>query len=244
MSSLTTISSYPSFQTIADTFQKIKSEMGLYYPSKRNVIEALKNALHRCSASDLHKLATQLEIENKDIPETKLRLEILDHVFYKLYNAPIRAWNVSVTSGALVVILLLIQKLISVIGVDNVYIMKDLNTLLSLSYITIGTFALSTVFFRWLRSKNLRNKVLILLNELKKPTTAKKDLSVNKPKSAKRHLSVNNPKSAKRHLSVNKPKSTKRHLSVNKPTTAKRRLSVNKPNFVKRELSVNKPNLA
>jgi hypothetical protein len=241
--SLTTLSSFPSFQTIAGMFQKMKSDMGLYYPSKRNVIEALKNALHKCSASDLHRLATQLEIENKDIPETKLRLEILDHVFYKLYNAPIRAWNVSVTSGALVVLLLLIQKLISFIGVEKAYIMKDLNALLSISYITIGTFALSTIFFRWLRSKNLRNKVLILLNDMKKTTTAKTyPMMLNKPNLPKRHPSVDKSSIAKRHPSVDKSSIAKSHPSVDKSSIAKSHPSVDKSSIAKRHYSVNKVN--
>ena len=159
----------PSFQSIVNTFKQFKASLGLHYPSKHSVLQALSAALEKCDSKDLRIIAFQLDIDHKQMSDVKLRLEIQKQVFYKLYNASIHAWNVTVTSGVTVIIILLIQKLIKYTTLES-GLLSPLHNLLSVAYMTIGSVALAGVFFRWLQSKNLRDKVLKLLDRIKSGT--------------------------------------------------------------------------
>jgi hypothetical protein len=164
-----------SFKSLLETFKQVKSSFGLHYPSKHSVLQALSAALEKCDSKDLHIIAFQLDIEHKNLSDTKLRMDIQKHVFYKLYDASIKWWNVTVTSGITVIILLFIQKLLTNIGLGET-ILSPLSTLLSLAYFTIGIHALTVVFYRWMQSKNLRGKVLKLVDKLKSGSLRKSHL--------------------------------------------------------------------
>ena len=223
----------PSFQSMVDTFKQMKASFGLHYPSKHSVLQALSAALEKCDSKDLRIIAFQLDIDHKQMSDIKLRLEIQKQIFYKLYNASIHAWNVTVTSGVTVIIILLIQKLIKYTTLDG-SLLSPLNNLLSVAYMTIGSVALAGVFFRWLQSKNLRNKVLRLLERIKSGTLRQghsqkphqpidNNIKIEKRLSMKRSLSKRSPAkrlSMKRSLSKRSPAkrlSMKRSLSKRSP---------------------------
>ena len=162
-------SEMPSYNSLVELFKKMKSTIGMHYPSKHSVLQSLTMALEKCDTKDLRIIAFQLDIDYKEFSETKLRLEIQKQVFYKLYNAPIRTWNVIVTSGVIVVILYLLQKLIQYTTLET-GLLSPIYNLMSLAYYSIGIVALAGIFVRWLKSKNMRGQVLKLLDRIKSGT--------------------------------------------------------------------------
>jgi hypothetical protein len=190
-----------SWENILKIFRNFKHTVGLYYPSKRFVTNALSSALIECSHDDLMTMYTKLKIVP---PNTKsvtiLRLKLLENVMYSLYSAPIKLWNVVMTSGLTLVILFLIEKLLYAANLQNVAVMDKIVTLVRIAYLGIGSVAISTIFIRWLQSKQLRNRVIRLLDYIQEQTKEKiQEQTKNAPKQRERSLRA---KSQKRRNSL------------------------------------------
>ena len=204
-----------SWTNLVKIFRNFKHTVGMYYPSKHFVTDALVSALVECTYDELIIIYTKLNIVPPNTKSTtQLRLQLLNNVTYLLYGAPIKLWNVVMTSGLSVVILGLIEKLLYGADLQDVIVMNKIMALIRIAYVTIGSVALATIFFRWLKSKQLRNRVIHVLDYIEQHS--------NTPRNSKTRVNPKTPLNSKKRVKPNTLQNSKKRVKPNTPRNSKK----------------------